>query len=239
MPSYTYNVPTILLIVNIFFLVNRSLHRALFVFLLYGWKQSLLSFPRIFVVNFINFCATLRALKLFGEHLLWGMPLVWDKTQHFYPSEGELAAYRRRLGDILVQREVLREEDLEAALREQEESKELLGEILLRHKLIDEDTLFKALSEQVGFPLISADEINVAEMANVLPKELCVDYRVFPASIEKDGTLRLAVTRAVSPECLNEIKKHWAGLLEFCLIKESDMLNILSDLTNMEVSAQI
>ncbi len=234
LPSYNYAIPRTLLIFNIFFLVNRLLHRALFVFLLYGWKQSFLSIPRIFVVNFINFCATLRALKLFGEHLLSGKPLVWDKTQHVYPAEEQLAAYRRRLGDILVQWKVLREEDLKAALREQEESKELLGEILLRYKLIDEDALFKALSEQLGLPLVSPDEIDVAKIADVLPKELCVDYRVFPASIEKDGTLRLAVTRAVTQECLNEIKKHWAGPLEFCLVKESDMLNILSDLTHMK-----
>jgi len=60
LPSYNYAIPRTLLIFNIFFLANRLLHRALFVFLLYGWKQSLLSIPRIFVVNFINFCATLR-----------------------------------------------------------------------------------------------------------------------------------------------------------------------------------
>jgi len=239
LPSYNYAIPRTLLIFNIFFLANRLLHRALFVFLLYGWKQSLLSIPRIFVVNFINFCATMRALKIFGEHLLWGKPLVWDKTQHVYPAEEQLSAYRRRLGDILVQWKALREEDLKAALREQEESKELLGEILLRHKLIDEDTLFKALSEQLGLPLVSPDAIDVARMADALPKELCVGYRVFPASIEKDGTLRLAVTRAVVPECLNEIKRHWSGPLKFCLIKESDMLNILSDLTRMEVGSQI
>jgi len=155
LPSYNYAIPRTLLIFNIFFLANRLLHRALFVFLLYGWKQSLLSIPRIFVVNFINFCATLRALKLFGEHLLSGKPLVWDKTQHVYPTEEQLVTYRRQLGDILLQWKSLREEDLRAALHEQRESNKLLGEILMKHRLIDEDTLFKALSEQLGLPLVS------------------------------------------------------------------------------------
>ena len=238
LPSYNYAIPRTLLIFNIFFLANRLLHRALFVFLLYGWKQSLLSIPRIFVVNFINFCATLRALKLFGEHLLSGKPLVWDKTQHVYPTEEQLATYRRRLGDILLEWKVLREEDLRAALQEQRESNKLLGEILMKHRLIDEDTLFKALSEQLGLSLVSPDEIDVAAMADVLPKKLCADYLVFPASIEEDGTLRVAVTRAVAQECLNEIKKHWTGPLKFCLMKESDMLNILGDLAHMEMSNQ-
>ena len=238
LPSYNYPIPRTLLIFNIFFLANRLLHRALFVFLLYGWKQSLLSIPRIFVVNFINFCATLRALKLFGEHLLSGKPLVWDKTQHVYPTDEQLATYRRRLGDILLQWKVLREEDLRAALQEQRESNKLLGEILMKHRLIDEDTLFKALSEQLGLPLVSPHEINVAAIADVLPKKLCADYLVFPASIEKDGTLRVAVTRAVAQECLNEIKKHWTGPLKFCLMKESDMLNILGDLAHIEMSNQ-
>ncbi len=234
MPPYNYIFPKKLIIINIFFLMNRLIHRVLFVFMLYGWGQSLLSIPRIFVGNVINFCASCRALKLFLGHLLLGKSLVWDKTQHVYPTEEQLVTYRRRLGDILVRWKVLREEDLKASLSEQEESRELLGEILMRHSLVDEDTLFKALSEQSGFPLMSADEINLAETANVLPKELCVTYRVFPASIEKDGTLRLAVTRTVTPECLKEIKKHWTGPLKVFLIKESDMLSILSSLSHME-----
>jgi len=71
------------------------------------------------------------------------------------------------------------------------------------------------------------------------PRKLCADYRIFPASVEKDGTLRLAVTGVIAPECLKEIKKHWAGPLKFCLIKESDILNILYDLAHMEMSTQI
>jgi len=47
-----------------------------------------------------------------------------------------------------------------------------LGEILMKHRLIDEDTLFKALSEQLGLPLIFPDEIDVAGMADVLPKKI-------------------------------------------------------------------
>lgn len=236
MPSYNYNIPKTLLIINIFFLINRLFHRALFVFMLYGWQQSLLSIPRVFVVNFINFCATLRALKLFGEHLLSGKPLVWDKTQHVYPAEEQLAAYRRRLGDILLQWKVLREEDLQAALREQRESNKLLGEILIKHRLIDEDILFKALSEQSGLPLISVNEINISESADILPVKLCVEYRIFPVSIGTNEKLRLAVTKMISPECLEEIKKYWAGPLEFCLMKESDMLNILTHISNLQVN---
>jgi len=234
LPPYIYRLPTVLITINVLFLLNRLLHRALFVFMLYGWVQSFFSIPRIFVVNFINFCASFRALKLFLEHILLGKTLVWDKTQHVYPTEAQLVTFRKRLGDILVQQKTLQEEDLKAALREQEKSKELLGEILMRHGLVDEDTLFKAISEQLGLPLMSADEINIAEVANILPRKLCLKYRVFPASIDKDGTLRLAVTRTVTPECLNEIKKHWTGSVKFFLIKESHMLNILSNLSRME-----
>ncbi|MDR9769863.1 hypothetical protein [Acetomicrobium sp.] len=131
-----------------------------------------------------------------------------------------------------MQWKVLREEDLQAALREQRESNKLLGEILIKHRLIDEDILFKALSEQSGLPLISVNEINISESADILPVKLCVEYRIFPVSIGTNEKLRLAVTKMISPECLEEIKKYWAGPLEFCLMKESDMLNILTHISN-------
>ena len=103
---------------------------------------------------------------------------------------------------------------------------------MIKHRLIDEDILFKALSEQSGLPLISVNEINISESADILPVKLCVEYRIFPVSIGTNEKLRLAVTKMISPECLEEIKKYWAGPLEFCLMKESDMLNILTHISN-------
>jgi len=42
--------------------------------------------------NVINFLATCRAIKLYVKYLVTGKSIAWDKTDHHYPTESELAA---------------------------------------------------------------------------------------------------------------------------------------------------
>ena len=81
-----------LILINIVFLVARIFQRAYCVQRLYGWQQAFLSFPRMIWGNVINFLATCRAIKLYVSYLLTGKSIAWDKTDHHYPTESELAA---------------------------------------------------------------------------------------------------------------------------------------------------
>jgi hypothetical protein len=63
-------------------------------------------------------------------------------------SDAEHDAYWRPLGQLLVQRGLLRAEDLESALDEQERTGGLLGEILMRHGLLSKLALASSLHEQ-------------------------------------------------------------------------------------------
>ncbi|MSR47746.1 MAG: DUF4388 domain-containing protein [Planctomycetes bacterium] len=56
---------------------------------------------------------------------------------------------RRRLGEILVFAEVLSEQDLAAALREQARTKKFLGEVLVRNGKLPQETLDRILAIQV------------------------------------------------------------------------------------------
>ncbi len=81
-----------LILINIVFLLTRILLRAFCVQRLYGWQQAFLSFPRMIWGNVINFLATCRAIKLYVKYLVTGKSIAWDKTDHHYPTESELAA---------------------------------------------------------------------------------------------------------------------------------------------------
>jgi hypothetical protein len=63
-------------------------------------------------------------------------------------SDADHDAYWRPLGQLLVQRGLLRAEELEAALDEQERTGGLLGEILMRHGLLSKLALASSLHEQ-------------------------------------------------------------------------------------------
>jgi adsorption protein B len=69
--------------VNAALLAWRVVFRAGFTTSAYGWRQGLLSIPRLIVGNVIAIFATLRALNL---HLS-GRDRKWDKTSHIFPTE--------------------------------------------------------------------------------------------------------------------------------------------------------
>ena len=72
-----------LLTVNGWLLAWRVAMRAFFTGSAYGWRQALLSVPRLLVGNIIAMLAAARALSLhFG-----GGAKRWDKTQHVFPAE--------------------------------------------------------------------------------------------------------------------------------------------------------
>src|SRR5437764_10717977 len=62
---------------------------------------------------------------------------------------------RPRLGELLVRRNFISEEQLTTALNEARETCELLGVVLLKRQLIFEDELARTLSEQLSIPYIS------------------------------------------------------------------------------------
>jgi adsorption protein B len=76
-----------LLTINAVLLGWRVLMRAGFVTATYGWKQGLLSVPRLVVGNVIAILAVRRALTLHAD----GGPSRWDKTRHIFPVEENAA----------------------------------------------------------------------------------------------------------------------------------------------------
>ncbi len=72
-----------LLTLNAWLLAWRVLMRAGFTASAYGWREGLLSVPRLVVGNLITVLAAFRAVRL---HLGGGTPR-WDKTRHIFPTE--------------------------------------------------------------------------------------------------------------------------------------------------------
>jgi bacteriophage N4 adsorption protein B len=50
----------------------------------YGWRQGLLSIPRIFIANIVAMLAARRALGIYLKQLRGGA-VIWDKTHHRFP----------------------------------------------------------------------------------------------------------------------------------------------------------
>jgi bacteriophage N4 adsorption protein B len=133
------------ILANAALLAHRLVMRTWCTQRLHGWLQAGLSIPRMVWGNVINFCATCRAIKLYARYLRSGKRVVWDKTRHAYPSETQLGGFRRKLGDLLLERRMITVTQLDEALNLQKEDPRLLGAILLEMGLIGEHQLSEVL----------------------------------------------------------------------------------------------
>lgn len=184
-----------LLMANLFFLVNRLVHRFYFVKQYYGWFQGFMSIVRIFWGTLINFVASLRALKQVIQH---GDPrkVAWDKTSHVFPV---VAPPRKQpLGGILITNGKLTEAELERALLERPAGIRL-GVYLVTAGFVTLDELSEAIAEQEYSSFQACDPFTLdPALIETLPAEIAFKYSIIP--LAEDGkTLIVGREYALSP----------------------------------------
>ncbi len=187
-----------LLWVNTIMLFVRAGQRYYFVSRLNGRLQGLLSIPRMFVNNLINFCAVCRAWRIYLNHLASGKPIAWDKTSHTYLSNEALGKVRQKIGEILVGWGVVTLEQLQATLDKQLTCGRRLGELLLEDCALSPESLADAIAEQAELPRVSLGNVAVGHFADALAFEVQYTYHAVPFSTADDGTLNVAVGRPLT-----------------------------------------
>jgi len=214
----------VLLLINLFFFFWRMLWRGIYTWRVYGVMQGLMSVPRLFWGNLINFCATWRALRLYARYLLTGKIIAWDKTAHVYPSEEEMRSYRRRLGDLLLDKRFLTVNQLDQALARQKSTGQPLGDVLMALGMVKENDLVQTLGTQ--FRLSTAEIDPYATPLDVLaliPQDIAMANDIFPLSIKESGTLLVAVLTPLSNVELRRLEEALGRPLEMILTSKSNM----------------
>jgi len=213
-----------MLLVVTFFMIWRIVIRMYFVARIYGWRRVAPVPLRLIWGNFINFAADVRAIRLFVRHLVTGVAIAWDATDHTYPMEAELRAYRARLGDLLLEKRFLTRSQLEDALRIQGEQGRLLGDILLAKGFVDEDRLVDALGVQFN---VSTEEIDPyatpLDLLKRLPRALAIRHRIYPLRVDEHGKLVLGTTRLLSRDELDDLEESLGERVELVLSARSDV----------------
>ena len=213
-----------LILADTFFMALRLYYRFLCVFHFYGLRQALLSIPRFFWANIINFCASSRAIYLYVRYLVTGKIIAWDKTSHIYPSEEELRSYRRKLGDLLLERRFLTLKQLDEALSLQKKEQRPLGAILLDLGFIKESDLIQALSQKLRLSSREIDPEKLSlEVLRLLPKSLAIRYSVVPLEIQKSGHLLVATADLLTREQVEELERALERPVTLCLTYRGDL----------------
>ena len=99
-----------------------------------------------------------------------------------------------RIGEILVDRELISEDELAEALSLQKQTGSRIGEILYYEGLINESDLAAALADQLRVPLVDLDGIVPSpEALEMIPEALQREGRCIPLEVD-DETLYVAIT---------------------------------------------
>lgn len=168
-------------------LLWRMANRILCTWRIYGAAHALMVPPRLIVANILNFWATWMAIRRYVEARVSKQVPAWGKTAHAWPSEDQLRQYHMKLGDLLLARRLVTAGQLEEGLREQARTGEKLGDILIRKGVLWEEDLVFALARQRNVEAVEIDPFSVpADLLQKVPREMAERYQVFPIGREGD-----------------------------------------------------
>jgi type II secretory ATPase GspE/PulE/Tfp pilus assembly ATPase PilB-like protein len=144
-----------------------------------------------------------------------------------------------QLGQILVGKGVISDDQLRIALQEQTKSHQPLGRLLVRLGFLSEATIRDVLSENLGHESVDLSSIIVDPAALALiPKDVARRYQLLPLSLSPDRVLTLAMADPDNIIALDQVRallKDNYRLLNQ-LASESDILRAIDQYYGFELS---
>ena len=113
----------------------------------------------------------------------------------------------KRIGEILVENNLISLDSLNEALREKQDSNKMLGEILIEKGYLTEDNLLKGYAIQTGSRPISENELYQAnnEVAKLIPEDFSKEKNVLALS-KTDTTISVAMHNPEDIPTIDSIK---------------------------------
>lgn len=94
----------------------------------------------------------------------------------------------RKLGDILLDRGLIKKEQLDMALNIQKTSNKYLGQILIEINAITEDILTEIQASTLGLKVVSTKSLKIhPKIIQFIPKSIAIKYRLVPIYIEPNA----------------------------------------------------
>ena len=132
-----------------------------------------------------------------------------------------------RLGEILMQRKLLEQEDLDRALELQRERGDKLGKILIDLGFIASKDLLCALADQLGVPLVTVDQPPpAAPEIDGLSSRFMRQCRFVPFRFD-DSTLSIAMADPLDFETISAVRGFCGLKISTALAPEQEILDAI------------
>lgn len=145
--------------------------------------------------------------EYYFENILKIVPQVEQKTvvPPSEPSKSTDEAPKKRIGEILLEQNVISEEQLVEALKQCKKTGTPIGSMLVTLGFITVDQLKDALSEQQGFSHVTAAQLNITESTiKLLPEDFIKENKLIP--LYSDGKfLDVGMVNPDNKKALNEV----------------------------------
>jgi len=134
---------------------------------------------------------------------------------------------RIRIGDLLVEKDMISQTQLQHALQEQKLTGRKLGATLVELGYIEENALLNLLSAQLNIPFVELKQFRFnRELVQQLPETSARRYRVMLLREDFDGLL-LGMADPTDIFCLDELQLILQKNIKPAVVRESELLDIL------------
>lgn len=112
----------------------------------------------------------------------------------------------KQLGELLIERGIITEAQLNKALAVRQEKGGLIGEILVELGFAKEEDIAQALTAQYGFPYLPLSNYDInPEIANIIPGRVARQYLLIP--IDKIGNnLTIAMSNPLNVQAVEDVE---------------------------------
>ena len=132
-----------------------------------------------------------------------------------------------RIGDLLIQENLLTQEQLNVALKHQRDNGGRLGSILIQLGYVDDDDITALLSRKYGVPSINLTYFEIdPSVIKLIPMEVAQKYMVIPLS-RVGNTLTVASTDPTNVFAMDDIKFMTGFNVEPVVATEASVLEAL------------
>lgn len=113
---------------------------------------------------------------------------------------------RKKLGEILVERKMISEDQLQRALDFQDREGGLLGEILVKLGHVNELDIVHALTVQYGFPYLPLENYELRkEAGDMIPENVARQYNIVPLDIV-GNILTIAMSDPLNEKAIEDVE---------------------------------
>lgn len=146
----------------------------------------------------------------------------------------------KRIGDLLIEKGILTQDQLNIALTEQKKSRDQLGKIIVGLGFATEAVVRDALGEALGQESVDLSKIIVdTDVLQLVNKDVARRFKMLPLSIDrKKGLLSVAMSDTFNVVAIDQLRALLGGELDITpvLAGESEIENAIDQLYGFELS---